>query len=355
MRRNGLTAGAALTLAVLLCAMPAFVRAQSSPAPARPLVHVRLVQAARDLAFLPIEIAIAKGYFKNEGVDLEVTYTQGGPPAVNAVLAHDADIAAVSLPVLFPAIEKGQTVVGVGAITVQDTNVVVVSSAIAQKSGFTRQTPLDQRLKLLRGLRLATNGPGSGADLVARMLLRRENLNPDTDAQLIPVGAGAPAMVAALRAGTVDAIFFDAVAAREAETQGFGSILVCLVCGDVPEIRNKLHIVLASTKTYADTNGPTLQALDRALYRALKYIHSDPDGALAVALSINPALAPDVAKSAFALVRGSYAASPVATTENVTVAVNYYQSLTGRTLAVPQAQLVDNRAAAAAVKEIDKP
>jgi NitT/TauT family transport system substrate-binding protein len=81
---------AALALAMAAAAAPAL--AQTS---------IKL-GGFRTITMLPIEHAIRQGYFKKEGLDVEVVNVNAGPAVISAVASNSVQIGyAASVPVLF--------------------------------------------------------------------------------------------------------------------------------------------------------------------------------------------------------------------------------------------------------------
>src|SRR5690554_223662 len=58
---------------------------------------VKIGSSVRSIFALPIYYADQKGLFKEEGLDVEVTFFAGGPPAVAALLGGSVDFIAASL------------------------------------------------------------------------------------------------------------------------------------------------------------------------------------------------------------------------------------------------------------------
>ena len=59
----------------------------TTPTSADAQTKVRYVEVVRNLAYLPSYIALAKGYFKEEGLDISLTTAQGGEKATAMMLS----------------------------------------------------------------------------------------------------------------------------------------------------------------------------------------------------------------------------------------------------------------------------
>src|SRR5262249_39143984 len=58
-----------------------------------PAVKVRYTEVARSVLYAPAYIALAKGLFREAGLDVALTTAQGGDKAVAALLSNSTDIA----------------------------------------------------------------------------------------------------------------------------------------------------------------------------------------------------------------------------------------------------------------------
>ena len=74
---------------------------------------VRIAQAVDALAFLPIYVSRANGYFNDEGVNLELIIVQGGGPDLQALIAGSVDFDATSTGSLLRAFGGGIELLGI--------------------------------------------------------------------------------------------------------------------------------------------------------------------------------------------------------------------------------------------------
>lgn len=56
---------------------------------------VRIAEVTRSIFYAPQYVAIEKGFFKDEGLDVELTTTWGGDKTMTALLSDGADVALV--------------------------------------------------------------------------------------------------------------------------------------------------------------------------------------------------------------------------------------------------------------------
>jgi NitT/TauT family transport system substrate-binding protein len=145
--------------------------------------------------YLPLTIAERKGYFKEEGLSVEIVDFPGGARALQAMVGGSADIVSGAYEHTINMHAKGQPIV---AIALQGRyNGIVL--AVAKDKAAHYKSPKD-----LKGWKIGVTAPGSSTHMAVQNLLVKNGLKPD-DVAAIGVGAGAGA-VAAVKRGSVDAI-----------------------------------------------------------------------------------------------------------------------------------------------------
>ena len=177
---------ALLTLATLL--LPAVVLAQTK---------LRVATCARTITTgvgAPFAIATKLGWFKQEGLDVEVVPLPGSSDCVKTVATHEVP---VSLPSVEPlAIGRPQGVKAKLFYTAYETN------------GYGLAVPVDspiQKAADLKGKTIGVTNMASAGVIIARAQVSAAGLNPDTDVTIVVAGEGAqPA--AMLRNKQIDAL-----------------------------------------------------------------------------------------------------------------------------------------------------
>lgn len=145
--------------------------------------------------YLPLTIAERKGYFKDEGLALEIVDFPGGAKALQAMVGGSADIVSGAYEHTINMQAKGQSIV---AIALQGRyNGIVL--AVHKSKAAQYKSPKD-----LKGWKIGVTAPGSSTHMAVQNLLVKNGLKPD-DIAAIGVGASAGA-VAAMKKGAVEAI-----------------------------------------------------------------------------------------------------------------------------------------------------
>ncbi|KPC98633.1 NMT1/THI5 like protein [Geobacillus sp. BCO2] len=82
-------------LCSLLLLLPLAACSNGADQGKKPLKTVRLAEVTRSIFYAPQYVALAKGFFKEEGLDVELTTTWGGDKTMTTLLSGGADIALV--------------------------------------------------------------------------------------------------------------------------------------------------------------------------------------------------------------------------------------------------------------------
>jgi NitT/TauT family transport system substrate-binding protein len=176
-------AAASLSLCTALLP-PADATAQS------PLKKVRLGVAATSVGFLPLYAAYQKGFFRDEGIDLEIILMSLGA-ANNAFFKGEIEYSA------------GLTGVAAAAVRNYPAKILIFTIAKPLQSFVSRKEIKEPRD--LRGKKIAGSSPGGSATILAYHALRHFGLEPGKDVSVAPIAGSGAARLAVLEQGLVDA------------------------------------------------------------------------------------------------------------------------------------------------------
>ena len=147
------------------------------------------------LYYLPLTIAERKGYFKAEGLEVEIVDFPGGAKALQAMVGGSADVVSGAYEHTINMHAKGQPIVGLALQGRYNGIVFAVSKAKAAQFKSAQD---------IRGLKVGVTAPGSSTHMAVQNLAAKAGLKAD-DFAAIGVGASAGA-VAAMKRGGIDAI-----------------------------------------------------------------------------------------------------------------------------------------------------
>src|SRR5207237_2297150 len=144
---------------------------------------------------LPLTLAEQLGYFKDEGLEVEIVDFAGGAKALQAMVGGSADMVSGSFEHTINMQARGVPVVGI----VLQVRYAAIALALPKARAAAYKSPKD-----LKGLKIGVTAPGSSTNFFANALLAQDGLKPD-DVSIIGVGASSNA-VAAMKKGEIDGI-----------------------------------------------------------------------------------------------------------------------------------------------------
>jgi NitT/TauT family transport system substrate-binding protein len=235
------------------------------------------VVSAPNVFLAALYVARDDGLFAKEGLTAEIVQVESGNDSIAALASGDAQFADVGFEDLVEMRGQGDdSIVIVHDILNRVTLTLVMRKDIAESKGVSDASPLEDRLRALRGLKIGITSPGAPTDTYMRYYLRSVGLNPDRDVEIIPVG-GASSLLAALQNGQIDAYHLSPPTPYVAAEQGFGTVLIDGPKGGVPELDNFAYTAWATSRQWAEGNPDKVAAFSRALNEATKKVKSDPE------------------------------------------------------------------------------
>ncbi len=145
--------------------------------------------------YLPLTLAEQLGYFKAEGLDVEISDFAGGSRALQAVVGGSADVVSGAYEHTINLQSKSQMF---QAFVLQG-RAPQIAMGISTKA-----IPNYKGVADLKGKKIGVSAPGSSTNMVANLVLSRAGLKP-ADVSFVGVGTAAGAL-AALRSGQIDAM-----------------------------------------------------------------------------------------------------------------------------------------------------
>lgn len=261
-RRTFLTGTAAAALAAGIAPR---ALAQGAGAPEKTKV-VLGVGGKPLLYYLPLTIAERKGFFKEEGLEVEINDLAGGARSLQSLVGGSVDVVTGAYEHTIRMQAKGQDIRAVIELGRFPAIVIAVHKDKADKI----KSAAD-----FKGAKIGVTAPGSSTALTVQYAMVKAGLKP-TDAAYVGVGGGAGA-VAAMKKGEIDVIsHLDPVIAK-LEADGDIKVLVdtrteagtrALFGGSNPAA------VLYTKQDFIEKNPNTTQRLVNAFMKSLKWVHT---------------------------------------------------------------------------------
>jgi NitT/TauT family transport system substrate-binding protein len=222
--------------------------------------RVRLALPARSMGYLPLFVAVHRGFFKDENIDIEIPLMLP-QLAHNALLSGEVDYHGVADSAL--------------RLAARGAPLKSIFFGAMRPNYFLMSKPQIKSVGELRGKYIGMARFGDTVELASRIALNREGLDLQRDT--VPIMIGFPATrVAALSAGSIDATIVvppDNVLLKQ---KGFRELVFL---GDAVEFPSNGYAT--SDRQLAERRDLTKRTL-RALYRGLTFARERVDGSIQI-------------------------------------------------------------------------
>jgi NitT/TauT family transport system substrate-binding protein len=242
---------------ILIGALTVVIVAASGD-PASAADKVRIAVANFNVTFLPAGVAAKKGYFRDEGLDVEIVRVSP-PVSVAALMGGDIDYVMV-LGSSVRAAVRGLPV------KVLANFVDALTFALVAQTGI-------KSVSELRGKTLGVGALGDSSDLAARIMIKHFGVEPDKEMKILGLGPDS-ARLATLREKLIDVAIVSPPADSLGKGMGFN------VLARAYEVFRFAAIGLsASDKKIKERPEETKRVL-KALIRANRYMRQDRAGTI---------------------------------------------------------------------------
>lgn len=260
--------------------------------------EVTVAIAGNSFALIPLHAAVAAGDFDKVGLKVNVDYIGSGSKAAAAMIGGNADVYIGSTSTVLNGQMQGVDIVAFAAVTTQYTSSVAVSEKWAANHNVTADSPLEEKLKALKGIRLATTGPGDGAESVVRYLAKEAGLDPDRDMTIVGIGSTASAYLAAMEQGMVDAISYSPPLPQMVEKEQNAVILFNNSLGAVDYLDGYFYVAAMARRDWLESNPDAAAKFVAGLQLALDGIRV-PEISRQVMAKVGESNFPDLDKEVF--------------------------------------------------------
>ncbi len=273
-------------LSTFLLWLVAFSHPGEAQAP-QPVKKVKLTMPTVALSMSPVYLAKTRGYFAEEGLDVEMIATRGGGPDIQALIAGEADFTFTPGDNVILAYQEGKRLV----MVMSGLHRLIINWAmhkdVAKAKGIAETTPLAEKLKAMKGLTVGVTAPGALTAHLAAFVIRKAGYTPQEDVKMIPVGAG-PTWLAALENKKVDLALTATPIPETAISRGFAVMLINNAKGEDPSIPEFLMENLITRPEVIEKNPDLVRRMVRAMVKANKWaLGSSPEQ---VAEALTPSL-----------------------------------------------------------------
>jgi len=233
------------------------------------------------IQILPLMVAAERGFFKREGLDMELVFVRGASTAVQALLANQIHFI-FSIGPQMPAVWEGN-------------DIILLAQQVGRPTFSLVVTPDIQKIADLKGKKIGVTFGGSTA-AGTKALLELNKINPDKDVEYIGLPGNEP-KIAAMKQGLISA----ALLAPPADYLAMKSGLKRLVSlADI--FKDTAFTGLAATGKTIKENPQMVRRMVRAIVRGVIHTRDNPEDALQVTMK-RLGLDRDAAQDAYQMIR----------------------------------------------------
>jgi len=237
---------------------------------------------------LPMMVAQERGFFKREGLDLELIFVRGASTAVQALIANQIHFI-FSIGPQMPAVWEGN-------------DIILLAQQVGRPTFSLVVTPDIQKIADLKGKKIGVTFGGSTA-AGTKALLELNKINPDKGVEYIGLPGNEP-KIAAMKQGIISA----ALLAPPADYLAMKSGLKRLVSlADI--FKDTAFTGLAANRKTIIENPQMVKRMVRAIVRSVLHTRDNPEDALQV-LTKRLGLERDAAQDAYQMIKDALVPVP---------------------------------------------
>lgn len=222
------------------------------------ITKVRLNEVTRSIFYAPMYAAISEGFFKEEGIEIDLQTGGGADKTMQQLLSGSADIG-FSGPeqVLYIHNQKRE-------------DLPILFAQLTQKDGsflVSRKNEKDFKWESLKGKTVIGGRPGGVPQMALEYVLKNHGINPEKDLNMI-TNIAFNAVPGAFQGGTGDyAAIFEPTASTIVKEKG-GSIVASIGkdSGTIP------YTSFYTTKSFMDKNPALIESFTRAIYKGQLWV-----------------------------------------------------------------------------------
>lgn len=224
------------------------------------LSKVRIGEVTRSVFYAPQYVALSQGFFKEEGLDVELTTTAGGDKTMTTLLSGGIDVALVGSETSIYVFQQGadDPVINFAQLTQTDGTFLVSRKPVANFNW-----------NLLKGSTFLGQRKGGMPQMAGEFALKKHGINPQKDLNLIQ-NVDFANIATAFASGTGEYVQLFEPQASVFEKEGKGTVIASfgVESGHLP------YTVYMSKKSYLSKNADTVQKFTNAIQKAQKWVEA---------------------------------------------------------------------------------
>ena len=219
---------------------------------------IQLNEVTRSVFYAPQYVAIANGYFEEEGLELEITTGQGADKVMTAILAGQSDIGLCGPEAAIYVYNEGKE------------DYAQVFAQLTQKDGslLVSKEPFENfKWEDVKGKTVIPGRKGGVPYMTFEYVLKQNGINPETDVNLDD-SIKFDLMAGAFTGGEAEFVTLFEPTASMTEDVGKGYVVVSVgeAAGEVP------YTAYCAKKSYIEENSEIIEGFTRAIYRGEQFV-----------------------------------------------------------------------------------
>ena len=222
------------------------------------LTTIQLNEVTRSIFYAPQYVAIANGFFEEEGLNIEITTGQGADKVMTAILAGQSDIGLCGPEAAIYVYNEGKE------------DYVEVFAQLTQKDGsfLVSKEPTDNfSWTDLVGKTVIPGRKGGVPYMTLEYVLKQNGINPQTDL-VLDDSIKFDLMAGAFTGGDAEYVTLFEPTASMTQDAGKGYVVASVgeAAGEVP------YTVYCAKKSYIETNSEIIEGFTRAIYKGEQWV-----------------------------------------------------------------------------------
>ena len=227
------------------------------------LKRIRLAEVAHTIFYAPMYVAYEKGFFKENGIDLEIILSNGADKVTAAVLSGDVDIGFCGSEATIYVYNGGEK------------DYLRTFAQLTQKDGsfiVSREKIDNFTVDKLVGKSIIGGRAGGMPEMTLEYALKQNGIDPRSDL-VIDTSIAFAAMGGAFIGGQGDFVTLFEPTATMVEKQGYGYVVASVgeLGGVVPYTSYSARI------SYIENNPEVIKSFNTAIQKGLDYVHTHSD------------------------------------------------------------------------------
>lgn len=224
------------------------------------MTAITLNEVAHSIFYAPQYVAIEKGYFKEEGLDVKLVNGSGADNVMTAVLSGEADIGFMGSEASIYVFNEGsgEKIVNFAQLTQRAGNFLVA-----------RKADEDFTWDKLKGKTVLAGRKGGMPQMVFEYILKKNSMDPQKDLKMVQnIDFGLTAEAFASGQGDYSVEFEPFAASLEKEKKGVVVASLGVDSGMVP------YTAYSAKESYIKKNADTIQKFTNALQKGMDFVKS---------------------------------------------------------------------------------